>query len=80
MAIEEPIAPGGVADPERYRAAVEVLADIQAEPRPAELPVPGSDRIHRLPPFTAEALAVEVAFFLDWYLPHGDGEPLPLKL
>jgi tRNA threonylcarbamoyl adenosine modification protein YjeE len=62
----------GAPDPERYVTAVDVLAMLHAEPRPAELPVPG-DGVHPLPAFTAEAFAVEVAMFLDWYVPHRTG-------
>ncbi|HET7714540.1 MAG TPA: phosphotransferase, partial [Bauldia sp.] len=62
----------GVPDPERYRVAVDVLAMIHAAPRPRELALPG-EAVHRLPVFTAEAFAAEVAMFLDWYVPHATG-------
>ena len=48
----EGILPDGAPDPERYVTAVDVLAMLHAEPRPAELPVPGGGvappaRLHR---------------------------------
>ena len=60
--------------PERYRAAVEVLAAIHAAPRPAELPLPAAT-IHRLPPSPPRRFAVEVRLFPDWYVPHLTGAP-----
>ena len=63
-------------DPERYRTAVDVLAMLHATPRPSELPLPDS-KAHPIPAFTAEAFAVEVAMFLDWYVPHATGAPAP---
>jgi tRNA threonylcarbamoyl adenosine modification protein YjeE len=69
----EPILVAGEPDPERYFTAVDVLAMLHAEPRPSELPLPGG--VHPLPAFTAEAFAVEVAMFLDWYVPHLTGAP-----
>jgi hypothetical protein len=65
----------GGPDPERYRAAVEVLAAIHATPRADALPLPKGGT-HRLPAYTAEALAIEVALFADWYVPHVTGKPL----
>lgn len=64
----------GAPDPERYRTAVDVLAMLHAEPRPSALPLPGG--VHALPDFTAEAFAIEVGMFLDWYMPHLTGAPV----
>ena len=61
--------------PERYRAAIDVLAAIHCEPRPRALPLP--DRtVHQLPPLAADALTAEIALFADWYVPHATGRPL----
>lgn len=65
----------GAPDPERYRTAVDVLAMLHAGPRPAELPLPGG-ATHPLPTFTAEAFAIEVGMFLDWYMPQVTGAPV----
>ncbi|MBZ0229220.1 MAG: tRNA (adenosine(37)-N6)-threonylcarbamoyltransferase complex ATPase subunit type 1 TsaE [Bauldia sp.] len=72
----EGVLENGAPDPDRYRVAVEVLAVIHALPRPAELPLPDSST-HRLPALGPEALAAEIALFVDWYLPHATGRPLP---
>jgi len=64
----------GAPDPERYDVAVDALAMLHAEPRPTALPLPGGG-VHALPAFTAGAFAVEVAMFLDWYVPHLTGAP-----
>ena len=71
----EPIHHDGVPDRERYETAVDVLALLHAAPRPAALPLPDGT-LHRLPAFTAEAFAVEVSMFLDWYVPHATGRPV----
>lgn len=60
---------------ERYEVAIDVLAAIHSQPRPSVLPV-GDGTVHRLPVYGAEALAVEVDFFSDWYVPHVTGRPL----
>ena len=66
----------GAPDPARYRVAVDILAGLHAAPRPAALPLPRGE-VHRLPAYTAEALAVEVELFADWYVPHATGKALP---
>jgi len=65
----------GSPDPERYAAAVDVLAYLHAVRRPAELPFSGG-AVHRLPTYGPEAFAVEVELFADWYAPHVTGKPL----
>jgi tRNA threonylcarbamoyl adenosine modification protein YjeE len=64
----------GEPDPDRYRAAIDVLAMLHAAKRASELPLPGGGA-HRLPAFTTEAFAVEVRMLLDWYVPHLTGAP-----
>jgi hypothetical protein len=64
----------GAADPERYSAAVELLAALHAERRPAEIAWRGG--IYRLPPYDADALTIELSLFADWYAPRATGHPL----
>ena len=66
--------PDGAPDPERYRVVIDLLAAVHAAPRPDTLPLPDGT-IHRLPRLSAEALAADIAFFADWYLPHVDAQP-----
>jgi N-acetylmuramate 1-kinase len=55
--------------PERYRAAVEMLAALHARDLPANLPVaPGQE--HRLHRYDLEALTIEAELLLDWYFPY----------
>jgi hypothetical protein len=63
-------------DPDRYGAAVEVLAHIHRVARAAELTVPDGSS-HRLPIYGPEAFSVEAELFADWYVPHVAGAPLP---
>ena len=65
----------GAPDPQRYAAAIDVLAAIHAAPRGAVLPVPGGGE-HRLLPLLGEALMADLALFADWYVPHATGDPL----
>jgi tRNA threonylcarbamoyl adenosine modification protein YjeE len=65
----------GAPHPDRYRVAIEVLAAIHAQPPREALPLLDGTT-HRLPPFTAEALAIEIALFADWYVPHVTGAAL----
>ncbi|SDB56601.1 tRNA (adenosine(37)-N6)-threonylcarbamoyltransferase complex ATPase subunit type 1 TsaE [Bauldia litoralis] len=59
---------------ERYHAAIGVLATIHGEARPDTLPAPDGGT-HRLPAYSADALAAELDLFLDWYVPHVTGAP-----
>ena len=61
---------------ERYEAAIDMLAAIHAAPRPDVLPAQGGAD-HRLPALGAAAIAVEIAMFAEFYVPHATGEPLP---
>ncbi|WP_274626711.1 tRNA (adenosine(37)-N6)-threonylcarbamoyltransferase complex ATPase subunit type 1 TsaE [Arvimicrobium flavum] len=70
----------GVIDPEgrpivaRYRAAAELLAWLHEKPSSPRLPVaPGI--WHDVPPFDREAMLIEVALLLDWYVPWATGKP-----
>jgi N-acetylmuramate 1-kinase len=65
----------GSPDPERYAAAIDVLAYLHAIRRLGELPVLDGE-VHRLPAYGPEAFAVEVELFADWYVPHVTGKPL----
>ena len=65
----------GVPDPERYAAAIDVLAAIHAAPRAATLPVPGGGA-HRLLTLSPQVLTADLALFADWYVPHATGAPL----
>lgn len=61
--------------PERYEAAVEVLASLHQLDLPDTLPV-SPELDHHLPPYDLEALLMEAELLLDWYLPHS-GRPAP---
>jgi tRNA threonylcarbamoyl adenosine modification protein YjeE len=65
----------GVPVPERYEAAVEVLAALHAQPLPTILPV-AEGREHVIPDYDVEALTIEVELVLDWYAPHVAGVAL----
>ena len=68
----------GLPDADRYRAAIGILAEIHRRPLRTGLPIPGSG-IHQLPAYTAEAFAVEVDLFADWYVPHATGRALSIE-
>jgi tRNA threonylcarbamoyl adenosine modification protein YjeE len=59
----------GKPDPDRYLAAVEVLADLHGRSLSDRLPVAEGIE-HRIPPYDLDALLIEVELMLDWYLPH----------
>lgn len=58
--------------PERYAAAIEVLAKLHAQPQPAQLPV-AEGITHAIPPFDKEAFLIEAELLLDWYAPQFRG-------
>jgi aminoglycoside/choline kinase family phosphotransferase len=68
----------GAADPECYRSAVELLAALHAENRPAEIAWSGGT--YRLPPYDEGALSAELSLFTEWYAPRALGGPLPSAL
>ena len=57
--------------PERYVAAVEVLAAIHHRGWPDALPLGNS--FYAVPPYDLEALLIEAELLLDWYLPAETG-------
>jgi N-acetylmuramate 1-kinase len=66
----------GVPDAGRYDAVIGALAVIHAEPRPTALPLPDG-AMHRLPHLGEGALLAEIGNYIDWYVPHVTGMPLP---
>ncbi len=68
--------PEGRPDPVRYRAAVELLADLHERPVPGPLPVAGG-AVYSPPAYDASAMRIEVALLVDWYLPWRSGAPVP---
>jgi tRNA threonylcarbamoyl adenosine modification protein YjeE len=58
----------------RYAEAGRLLARLHQREWPAEIPV-DADRIHRIPPFDLDAMAIEVGLLLDWYVPWKTGRP-----
>ncbi|MBB5754014.1 tRNA (adenosine(37)-N6)-threonylcarbamoyltransferase complex ATPase subunit type 1 TsaE [Prosthecomicrobium pneumaticum] len=66
----------GAPVPERYAAAIDVLAAIHAERRPVGLPLPDGS-VHALPHYDREALLVEVELLPLHYAPHATGAALP---
>ncbi|MCQ0987774.1 tRNA (adenosine(37)-N6)-threonylcarbamoyltransferase complex ATPase subunit type 1 TsaE [Jiella marina] len=55
--------------PDRYEAAIACIADLHGVAWPSELPISDSV-IHRLPHYDRQAMEIEVALLVDWYLPH----------
>jgi len=72
----ETVLADGAPVPERYEAAVEVLAALHARQLPTILPV-AEGREHIIPDFDLEALGIETELLLDWYAPHIAGVALP---
>ena len=54
--------------PERYQAAVDMLAALHGENLPQTLPL-APHRDYAIPPFDLEAMMVEIGLMLEWYLP-----------
>lgn len=65
----------GTPDPERYRAAVDLLADLHGHDWPLETPLP-DDTTHHVPAYDAGALSIEADLFLDWYVPDVTSAPV----
>jgi tRNA threonylcarbamoyl adenosine modification protein YjeE len=62
----------GRPDPQRYAAAMDVLADLHAAPPQEVLPLPagiGGGESYRLPHFDMDAFLTEADLYPDWYLP-----------
>ncbi len=64
----EGIAVDGAAVPERYRAAVEVVAAIHTAPRPRQLAIAGGGA-HLLPRYDRQVISVELGLFRAHYAP-----------
>lgn len=60
--------------PDRYAAAVDVLAALHARDLPAEIP-DGTGGRYAIPVYRRDNLAAEVAVFLDWGFPYLVGRP-----
>jgi tRNA threonylcarbamoyl adenosine modification protein YjeE len=61
--------------PERYIAAIELLADLHGHTLPAILPV-SEGRDHVVPDYDTAALEIELDLLLEWYAPHVAGAAL----
>ncbi|MEO0384613.1 MAG: tRNA (adenosine(37)-N6)-threonylcarbamoyltransferase complex ATPase subunit type 1 TsaE [Pseudomonadota bacterium] len=59
----------GRPNPERYLAAVELLAGLHRQGWPGQLPVPGGD-IHHLHRYDTGVLLTEISLLPDWYVAH----------
>jgi hypothetical protein len=66
----------GAPAPERYEAAVSVLAAIHGQTLPTILPV-AEGRDHVIPDYDEDALTIETELLLDWYVPHIGKRALP---
>lgn len=67
------IVANGVPAPERYHAAVDVLAAMHNQKWPRTIQIE-NDRHYYVQPYSNEALIKETSLFLDWYLPQRTGE------
>ena len=65
----EPVVDANGPIPERYAAAVEVLARLHAMDLPDVAPVP-TGGTYRIPHYDLDALGIEVELLTDWYAPH----------
>lgn len=72
----ESITADGVPQPDRYCAAVDLLANLHAHDWPAEAPLPDGT-LHQVPAYDADALSIEADLYLDWYVPDVTGGPVP---
>jgi len=59
----------GMPDPERYQAAIELLAELHRHDWPNELTIPGSGT-HHLHPYDTGVLLTEISLCPDWYVAH----------
>ncbi|WP_306142474.1 tRNA (adenosine(37)-N6)-threonylcarbamoyltransferase complex ATPase subunit type 1 TsaE [Roseibium sp. MMSF_3412] len=66
---------GGKPDPERYEAAVEVLARMHSQTWPGTVALPEGGR-YVLQPYSDKALIAEASLFLDWYVPEVGQTPV----
>lgn len=71
----EPVVTAGAPMPERYEAAVDLLAAFHMTPMPDTVPLPDATS-YTLPAYDSRALHAEVDLLLQWYLPHQTGARL----
>lgn len=71
----EPVVAAGAPMPERYEAAVDLLAAFHMTPMPDTVPLPDATT-YTLPTYDSRALHAEVDLLLQWYLPHRTGARL----
>ncbi len=61
--------------PDRYRASIEVLAQLHSQTWESSVRLP-SGSIYAIPTYDREALAIEVDLLPEWYAEHSSGRPL----
>lgn len=71
----ETIVVNGQPVPERYFAAVDVLAAMHANNFPETVQLEAGETYH-VPPYSQEALVAEASLFLEWYVPEKTGAPV----
>lgn len=64
----DPVVRDGAPMAERYRAAIDLLADLHSTPPPRSFVLPDG-ATYDLPPYDPRALLVEAELFPDWFLP-----------
>ncbi|MGH2340710.1 tRNA (adenosine(37)-N6)-threonylcarbamoyltransferase complex ATPase subunit type 1 TsaE [Segnochrobactraceae bacterium EtOH-i3] len=74
----EPVVAEGAPIPERYEAAIDLLAAFHTTPMPSTVPLPDGST-YALPGYDARAMGIETELLLDWYLPHATGGRLPAE-
>ncbi|MEL7525126.1 MAG: tRNA (adenosine(37)-N6)-threonylcarbamoyltransferase complex ATPase subunit type 1 TsaE [Pseudomonadota bacterium] len=65
----------GAPDPQRYAAAVEVLARMHSQTFPGTVELPGGGQ-YELQAYSDRALIAEASLFLDWYVPETAKTPV----
>ena len=71
----EPVVAEGAPIPERYEAAIDLLAAFHTTPMPSTVPLPDGST-YALPGYDSMALHAEVDLLLQWYVPHRTGKRL----
>lgn len=69
----ETIVRDGRPDPERYRVATGLLAEMHGQTWPTSVQLDDGN-VHSVPVYSRAALVAETALFLDWYVPHVCGQ------
>ncbi|PVB61382.1 tRNA (adenosine(37)-N6)-threonylcarbamoyltransferase complex ATPase subunit type 1 TsaE [Labrenzia sp. 011] len=70
----ETIVRNGAPVPERYRAAVDVLARLHGISWPRAVALE-EGAVYEVPAYSTDALVAEASLFLDWYVPEATGAP-----